>query len=87
MPFRSEVFIAGLQRHYLIVYILQPQAFVKQRGRDDSDASAAAAAVAMPSRSELLAAGEHSLVQAIEHAGGFLAVAQVMLSPLSTQPL
>ena len=31
----------------------------------------------MPSRAELLAAGEHTLARAVEHAGGFLAVAQV----------
>jgi hypothetical protein len=37
---------------------------------------------AMPSKSELHAAGQRGLVRAIEHAGGFLAVAQVRLHAL-----
>ena len=37
---------------------------------------------AMPSRSELHAAGQRGLVRAIEHAGGFLAVAQVRVHVL-----
>ncbi len=65
--------------------MLQTQAFVKQQGRDDSNGNAPAAAAAMPSRSELLAAEEHSLVRAIEHAGGFLAVAQVTNTDISPE--
>ena len=57
------------------------QAFIQEHKQDNAKTGAAAGALAMPSKAELRAAEEHSLVRAIEHAGGFLAVAQVQLKP------
>lgn len=48
------------------------QEFIVQQGHGN----------AMPSRSELHTAGQRALVRAVEHAGGFLAVAQVRLHAL-----
>ena len=64
-------------------HMLHLQAFIQQHGESESEVFAPARALAMPARSELRAVGKHSLVRAIEHAGGFLAVAQVTQPPPS----
>ena len=56
---------------------LQTQEYVQQHGDHTGTDGSTRDAAAMPARSELLAAGQDGLVRAIEHAGGFLQVAQV----------
>ena len=64
--------------HPLIMADLCPlQAFMQQQQTPEGAKGHAVHGAPMPTRSELLAAGQQHLVRAIQHAGGFLTVAQV----------